>query len=63
MTERTVWCDKCGFEVTETDIEERCPYWECDGEAAMRVRDTGDALGQVLADALKVADCESGDSK
>jgi len=58
MTERTVYCEKCGFDVTESEIEDECPYWECDGAAALKVRNTGDALGQVLAEALKAGDVE-----
>jgi len=55
MTERTEhrFCIACGYHIEPHD---ECKYVEC----PMRnpIRDTGDALGQVLADALKATNGE-----
>lgn len=47
-----MWCDLCGQEVTKDEAEELCSYWDCPVDK-INVVDTGDALHQVLGEALK----------
>lgn len=46
----TMWCERCGLNVTKEYIEEGCAYWECPMEN--RQVDVGDDLHRVLGEAL-----------
>lgn len=52
MTERAVWCERCGYRCDPDAATTECFYWDCPLPLT-RVRNTGDELGQVLGEALR----------
>lgn len=54
IDQNAIWCEKCGYHVGQAWIDDQeCPFWECPLDKP-RVVDTGDALHQILGEALSL---------